>query len=118
MDWLKRMNRAMDYIEMNLTGEIELTKVARKACCSSHQFQRMFSFITNVTLSEYIRRRREGKPIFFAGMYLIYREEVQLYNQIGLKEFWFTEGFELYNPRRKKLTSNIQIRNESDNKQD
>ncbi len=58
MDWLARMNRAMDYIEMNLSGEIELTEVALKACCSSHQFQRMFSFITNVTLAEYVRRRR------------------------------------------------------------
>ncbi|KRF13681.1 suppressor of fused domain protein [Paenibacillus sp. Soil787] len=47
----------------------------------------------------------EGKPIFLAGMYPIYREEVQLYNLIGLKEFWFTEGFELYNPRRKNLAS-------------
>ncbi|WP_419871940.1 AraC family transcriptional regulator [Candidatus Pristimantibacillus sp. PTI5] len=58
MDWLARMNRAMDYIEMNLSGEIELTEVARQACCSSHEYQRMFSFITNVTLAEYIRRRR------------------------------------------------------------
>lgn len=58
MDWLARMNRAMDYIEMNLSEEIELAEVARKACCSSYQFQRMFSFITNVTLAEYIRRRR------------------------------------------------------------
>lgn len=58
MDWLMRMNRALDYIEMNLSDEIELAEVARKACCSSHQFQRMFSFITNVTLAEYIRRRR------------------------------------------------------------
>ncbi|MCR8657696.1 AraC family transcriptional regulator [Paenibacillus endoradicis] len=58
MDWLTRMNRAMDYIEMNLCGEIELAEVAHKACCSSHEFQRMFSFITNVTLAEYIRRRR------------------------------------------------------------
>lgn len=58
MDWLARMNLAMDYIETNLTGEIRLPEVARKACCSSHQFQRMFSFITNVTLAEYIRRRR------------------------------------------------------------
>ncbi|MCZ4151235.1 AraC family transcriptional regulator, partial [Escherichia coli] len=58
MDWLMRMNRALDYIEMNLTGEIELNEVARCACCSSHQFQKMFSFITNVSLAEYIRRRR------------------------------------------------------------
>ncbi|WP_010499749.1 AraC family transcriptional regulator [Paenibacillus elgii] len=58
MEWLERMNRAIDYIEANLTGEIELREAARMACCSSYQFQRMFSFITDVTLAEYIRRRR------------------------------------------------------------
>ncbi|WDH99588.1 AraC family transcriptional regulator [Paenibacillus urinalis] len=58
MDWLMRMNRALDHIELNLTGEIDLKEVAQCACCSSHQFQRMFSFITNVPLAEYIRRRR------------------------------------------------------------
>lgn len=62
MDWLLRMNRALDYIESNLTGEIELKEVARSACCSSHQFQRMFSFITNVSLAEYIRRRHGVNP--------------------------------------------------------
>lgn len=58
MDWLMRMNRALDHIEMNLANEIVLKDVAQCACCSSHQFQRMFSFITNVSLAEYIRRRR------------------------------------------------------------
>ncbi|GGA16770.1 AraC family transcriptional regulator [Paenibacillus marchantiophytorum] len=58
MEWLERMNRAIDYIEANLTGEIKLREAAHMACCSSYQFQRMFSFITDVTLAEYIRRRR------------------------------------------------------------
>ncbi|GAA3413446.1 helix-turn-helix domain-containing protein [Paenibacillus hodogayensis] len=58
MDWLTKMNRAMDYIETHLSGRIELEQVAQQACCSSYHFQRMFSFITNVTLAEYIRRRR------------------------------------------------------------
>lgn len=58
MEWLERMNRAIDYIEANLAGEIKLNEAARMACCSSYQFQRMFAFITDVTLSEYIRRRR------------------------------------------------------------
>ncbi|QCT04852.1 AraC family transcriptional regulator [Paenibacillus algicola] len=58
MEWLERMNRAIDYIETNLTAEIELKEAAHMACCSSYQFQRMFSFITDVTLAEYIRRRR------------------------------------------------------------
>ena len=58
MDILRRMSQVLDYIEENLTDEIDLETVAKKACCSNHNFQRMFSFITDVTLSEYIRRRR------------------------------------------------------------
>lgn len=58
MDWLTKMNSALDYIEENLTDEIDLNVVCRKACCSSYNFQRMFSFITDITLAEYIRRRR------------------------------------------------------------
>ncbi len=58
MDWLVKMNSAIDYIEANLTGEIDFNIVAMKACCSSYNFQRMFSFITDTTLAEYIRRRR------------------------------------------------------------
>jgi len=58
MDWLTKMNAAIDYIENNLTGKIDLNVVAQKACCSSYNFQRMFSFITDIPLAEYIRRRR------------------------------------------------------------
>jgi len=58
MDWLTKMNEAVDYIELNLGTQIDFARVAQKACCSSYNFQRMFSFITNVTLSDYIRRRR------------------------------------------------------------
>lgn len=58
MDWLTKMNEALDYIENNLTEDIDFSVVAQKACCSSYNFQRMFSFITDVPLAEYIRRRR------------------------------------------------------------
>lgn len=58
MDWLKRMNSALDYVESNLTNEIDMNVVAQKACCSSYNFQKMFSFITEISLAEYIRRRR------------------------------------------------------------
>jgi AraC family transcriptional regulator len=58
MDWLTKMNAALDYIEENLTEVFELSDVAQKACCSSYNFQRMFSFITDIPLAEYIRRRR------------------------------------------------------------
>jgi len=58
MDWLNRMNEVMDYIEASLESEISYEKAAQIACCSTVHFQRMFSFITGVPLSEYIRRRR------------------------------------------------------------
>jgi len=52
------MNNALSYIESHLVEEISYDHVAQIACCSTHHFQRMFSFITGVPLSEYIRRRR------------------------------------------------------------
>lgn len=58
MEWVDKMNAALDYIEDNLTENIDFEEVARRACCSSYNFQRMFSFITDTSLAEYIRRRR------------------------------------------------------------
>ncbi|SHJ76916.1 AraC family transcriptional regulator [Hathewaya proteolytica DSM 3090] len=57
-DWLEKMNDALNYIEDNLDGNIDMGQVARQACCSSFNFQRMFSFITDIPIGEYIRRRR------------------------------------------------------------
>lgn len=58
MEYLKRMNDALDYIENNLDGEIDYEAAASRACCSVCYFQRVFAFIADITLSEYIRRRR------------------------------------------------------------
>ena len=58
MDWAKRMDRALDYIEAHLTEEMEYDDVARAAMCSSYHFPRMFAAVTDLTLSEYVRRRR------------------------------------------------------------
>jgi len=58
MNWLDRMNHAMEYVETHLSDTIDYDQVARMACCSTYHFTRMFSFIANVPLSEYIRRRR------------------------------------------------------------
>ncbi|GMQ60666.1 AraC family transcriptional regulator [Vallitalea sediminicola] len=58
MNWLKRMNNAIDYIEDNITHDIDYINVAKTAGCSAYYFQRMFSFVLDIPLSEYIRRRR------------------------------------------------------------
>ena len=57
MDWIERFNEAIRYIEEHLTEEIDYEQVARLACCSSYHFQRIFAYMANVPLSEYIRRR-------------------------------------------------------------
>lgn len=58
MDLLKSMNRALKYIEENLTNDIDFQEAAKLAFCSEYHFKRMFSFLAGISLSEYIRRRR------------------------------------------------------------
>lgn len=55
---MKQFNLAMRYIESNLDGDINFEKVAQLACCSEYHFRRMFSSLSGMSLSEYIRRRR------------------------------------------------------------
>jgi len=59
MEWIDRLNGALDYIEEHLTDEkLDYEQLGRIACCSSYHFQRMFAYMAGVTLSEYVRRRR------------------------------------------------------------
>lgn len=58
MDTLRSMNNALTYIENHLTDEIDYRDVAKVACCSEYHFKRMFSFLSGISLSEYIRRRK------------------------------------------------------------
>lgn len=58
MDWINRLNGAINYIEEKITEEINMEKVGNIAGCSSYHFQRMFAYMADVPLSEYIRRRK------------------------------------------------------------
>ncbi len=58
MEWLERLNRSLQYIEDHLDGAVDYKKAAQSACCSSYQYQRLFSALANLPLSEYIRKRR------------------------------------------------------------
>lgn len=58
MEWIRQLNDAMSYVEENLTGEITLEGAARRAACSAYHFQRMFPYMTGISFSEYVRRRR------------------------------------------------------------
>ena len=58
MDSLSSMNNAMAYIEGHLTEDIDYSKISKIAYCSEYHFKRMFSFLSGISLSVYIRRRR------------------------------------------------------------
>jgi AraC family transcriptional regulator len=58
MDWPERLNAAIDYLEANLAGELDVTEAARRAACSPFYFQRLFAIVTGMTVGEYIRKRR------------------------------------------------------------
>lgn len=58
MEWIERLNEAIGYMEEHLTQGIDYEQLGRIACCSSYHFQRMFTYMAGVPLSEYIRRRK------------------------------------------------------------
>ncbi len=58
MDWIERLNNALKYIEENLTDKLEIKEIANNANTSQFHFQRLFAIITDITVAEYIRRRR------------------------------------------------------------
>ncbi|MDI9215693.1 AraC family transcriptional regulator [Clostridium tertium] len=58
MEWVDKLNESINYIEENLTGEISYEVISKIAGCSVYNFQRMFSYIADKPLSEYIRNRR------------------------------------------------------------
>jgi len=58
MEWLTKINSAIDYIENNIKGKIDYEQAAQIACCSLSRFQNMFLFLTDVTPSEYVRKRK------------------------------------------------------------
>lgn len=58
MNYLKQVQRGIDYIEANLDFDIALAQVADAAGISQWHFQRIFKALTNETLKTYIRSRR------------------------------------------------------------
>ena len=58
MEWIHYLNQAIQYIEDHLTDDIDYNTLANIACCSTYHFQRMFTYLAGIPLSEYIRRRK------------------------------------------------------------
>ena len=57
MDWTTGIQRAIDYIEDNLTEKLDYEEIAKRAFVSNFHFQRIFGILCGYTLGEYIRNR-------------------------------------------------------------
>ena len=53
-----RLNELVQYIEKHLTEKLEYDKLARILAVNEYTLYRIFLFITNMSLTEYIRKRR------------------------------------------------------------
>ena len=58
MNWTQGIQNAINYIEDNITEELDYKKIAEQAACSSYYFQKIFSVLCDMPLGEYIRSRR------------------------------------------------------------
>ena len=58
MDWIKGLQKAINYIETNILEDINYKDIAECSYSSSFYFQRTFSLLTGMTVGEYIRNRR------------------------------------------------------------
>lgn len=58
MNWIQGIQKAIDYVEANITDEIDFEAVAKQAFSSSFHFQRVFGILCGYSLGDYIRMRR------------------------------------------------------------
>jgi len=58
MDIAQVIQRAIDYIEVNLCNELNQDEVARESYVSPFYLRRIFPIVCGTTLGEYIRNRR------------------------------------------------------------
>ena len=58
MDLLTQLNCAMDFVEENICNDIKLQEVSFATTYSPYHFNRLFYYIAEIPLSEYIRKRK------------------------------------------------------------
>lgn len=61
MNYYEKLNKIVDEIESKLTEKINYNDLAKIVGTSSYTLQRIFVFLTDITITEYIRKRRLSK---------------------------------------------------------
>jgi len=58
LSWIESIQKAINYIEEHLLDDITMEQIAREVNSSVFHFQRTFSILTDMSIADYIRRRR------------------------------------------------------------
>ena len=55
---IKKIEEVIEYIESNITSDLDYNLMAKKMSLSVYEFRRIFSFVVGCPISEYIRKRK------------------------------------------------------------
>lgn len=58
MGWIESIDEAVQYIEEHITEDLSVDAIAGRVHISPYYFQKGFSMLCDMTVSEYIRQRR------------------------------------------------------------
>lgn len=58
MEWIRCINQMLRYVEAHLMDDLDIATIAREVSFSPFYLQRMFTMMTDMTVSEYVRQRR------------------------------------------------------------
>ncbi|MDM8102842.1 MULTISPECIES: AraC family transcriptional regulator [Bacillaceae] len=58
MTWVESLQAAIDYMEDHLLDDLPIENIAQQANFSVFHFQRTFAILTDISVGEYLRRRR------------------------------------------------------------
>jgi len=68
MNYYEQIQKAINYIELNIENKIELQRVANEACMSLAGLYRIFYSLAGYTIKEYIRLRRVSEACILLEM--------------------------------------------------
>lgn len=58
MSWTDFLQKAIDFMERNLLEDLTIEKIAKEAHASPFHFQRTFAILTDMSVGDYLRKRR------------------------------------------------------------
>ena len=64
VDYVERVNRAIDHIVRNLAQPLSLEEVSEAACFAPFHFHRVFNALLGETLNQFVKRQRLERALY------------------------------------------------------